>query len=362
MNHLPTSNPLLTDVKTSGSALLLKDDQAQGMTVFFQITQSHLLLSEKETGAISSHFLLAHVQLQRLSPEQICVHLPQEQKLLITEPEAYLLEQQCLSTHQKNILFYLNSVKRYVVSPLRREVINTLFWLFCILALAYWILLPIGANLLAEQVPQSWLSSLDQAVLTENDIQESTLPPDLEKRKTTLLKNLEQYPSLIQDQENHPITTPDLIWFDQTKNQPPNAFALPGGHIVFNQSIINLLTDEELLAVLAHELVHVEQRHGIRSVIQASGIAVLWSAYLGDVSALAQEAGTLLLIQKNSRAFEQEADLLAVKKLEKIGLSKDLLISTLTKLKNHPSSDVDTDSAWRSHPSVLQRTRAIQNE
>ena len=55
-----------------------------------------------------------------------------------------------------------------------------------------------------------------------------------------------------------------------------NAFALPGGEVVIHSELI-LRADsaEELLGVLAHEIQHVEQQHGLRNMIGASGIYLI---------------------------------------------------------------------------------------
>ena len=46
-----------------------------------------------------------------------------------------------------------------------------------------------------------------------------------------------------------------------------NAFSMPGGYIVISSGVIDRLSSEaELAAVLAHEIVHVEQKHQVRAI------------------------------------------------------------------------------------------------
>lgn len=91
-----------------------------------------------------------------------------------------------------------------------------------------------------------------------------------------------------------------------------NAFALPGGYVTINSGLI-LKADsaEELLGVLAHEISHVEERHGVRSILSNAGLYLIASAVLGDVSgilATVANAAPMLVSQTYSRSFESEAD------------------------------------------------------
>lgn len=91
----------------------------------------------------------------------------------------------------------------------------------------------------------------------------------------------------------------------------PNAFALPSGIIVFTDELVKLAgSDEEIMAVMAHEIGHVRGRHALRQIIQAAGISALAVAVLGDLSTVSSlaTAAPALLQAKNSRELEREAD------------------------------------------------------
>jgi len=150
-----------------------------------------------------------------------------------------------------------------------------------------------------------------------------------------------------------------------------NAFALPGGYIVLNSGLILAAESaEELLGVLAHEIAHVTQQHGIRNVLGSIGIYLTVQALLGDVSgllAVVADAAPLLLNQKYSRYFESEADQLGVEllfkanidprgmvdfferilieqkkqleKLEESGKIGKIVVSTLGYLNSHPATE-----------------------
>ncbi len=91
-----------------------------------------------------------------------------------------------------------------------------------------------------------------------------------------------------------------------------NAFALPDGTVIFTDEIVHLAkNDDELLAVLAHEIGHVKYRHAVRSAIQGSVIGFAVTMLTGDLSAASNLlAGLPVLIttMSYSRNFEREAD------------------------------------------------------
>lgn len=91
-----------------------------------------------------------------------------------------------------------------------------------------------------------------------------------------------------------------------------NAFALPDGTIIFTDDMVRLAKDDnELLAVLAHEIGHVKYRHALRSAIQGTSIGFLVSMLTGDLSAASSALAALPVIlttMSYSRDFEREAD------------------------------------------------------
>ena len=103
----------------------------------------------------------------------------------------------------------------------------------------------------------------------------------------------------------------------------PNAFAMPGGTVVLTDLLVELAEDdEEVIAVLAHELGHVSGRHVMRRLAQTSSMLVLWTAFTGDVSVatLSILAPDRLLAQRYSRSFERDADQFAFDYLLNAGI------------------------------------------
>ncbi len=118
-----------------------------------------------------------------------------------------------------------------------------------------------------------------------------------------------------------------MLNFRQGGKTGANAFALPSGNIIITDELIQLAeNDEEILGVLAHEIGHLEKRHSLRQVIQTTGLAMIFSLALGDVTSITSFATVLptTLVQlKYSREFEIEADDYAVQGLQKMGIDPD---------------------------------------
>lgn len=89
----------------------------------------------------------------------------------------------------------------------------------------------------------------------------------------------------------------------------PNAFALPGGIIVVTDELVALAEhDEEVIGVLAHELGHVEHRHGLRRLLQGAATGMLVVIFTGDASSIVAALPLTMIDAHYSRAFETEAD------------------------------------------------------
>lgn len=102
----------------------------------------------------------------------------------------------------------------------------------------------------------------------------------------------------------------EIHFRDGGKGLGPNAFALPGGDIVITDALLRLLDDEPdaVMTVLAHELGHVQHRHGLRLMLRAGAVSVVASVIVGDFSMLLAAAPALLAGNAYSRDQEREAD------------------------------------------------------
>jgi predicted Zn-dependent protease len=103
----------------------------------------------------------------------------------------------------------------------------------------------------------------------------------------------------------------------------PNAFALPGGYVGVNTGLFQVVKNEDqLAAVMGHEIAHVIARHPeeriSREVLVGTGAAVLGAA-VPDLAGLASSAATLGLILPFSREQESEADIIGLQYMARAG-------------------------------------------
>ncbi|MDO9264885.1 MAG: M48 family metallopeptidase [Desulfosalsimonadaceae bacterium] len=152
-----------------------------------------------------------------------------------------------------------------------------------------------------------------------------------------------------------------------------NAFALPGGKIfVFSGLLANTESSEEIAGVIAHEIAHIEKRHGVQNLIRAIGIHYIISMALGvgfedfDTIDTLSEFSDLLIILKYSRGFEYEADVYGADILHRSGLSVAGLKSFMIKSqKNRPDSETIEPGENRlvdflsTHPAVPRRIELL---
>jgi predicted Zn-dependent protease len=100
-----------------------------------------------------------------------------------------------------------------------------------------------------------------------------------------------------------------------------NAAALPGGIVVVYAGIVRTLqTPEQMAAVLAHELVHVENRDAVTALARDVGIAVITSAVSGGSESAAQSLLRSAIDLRYTRAAEDRADRRCVELLDAAGI------------------------------------------
>ena len=146
-----------------------------------------------------------------------------------------------------------------------------------------------------------------------------------------------------------------------------NAFAFPGGPILITDDLVRVLGDDDrILAVIAHELGHVEERHGLRQVLRAGGMFLVASLVLGGDDSLMEElaaVATSTATAGYSRDFERDADAFAGRLLESTGRSAGDLADALEALMEDCGKPCEGEESWLStHPGTASRIQALREQ
>ncbi len=148
-----------------------------------------------------------------------------------------------------------------------------------------------------------------------------------------------------------------------------NAFALPGGHIIFNRGLLeNARSIEEVLGVAAHELAHVRQRHSLKSLIKSLGLFLGVDLLIGDISgiiAVLADNSQLLIQRGFSREYELESDNIGLQILLKAQVSPQGLLDffqTLKKYSNQDEEFMNSLSFLSTHPGIDDRIENLTHK
>jgi len=165
---------------------------------------------------------------------------------------------------------------------------------------------------------------------------------------------------------------PTLTYTFQVVDSPEiNAFALPGGFIYATRGILALMNSEdELAAVLGHELAHVTARHGASQLSKAQaaqigllGVAVLSDPQYADLASNTAAVALTLAMQGYSREDEREADDLGVKYAKRAGYNPIGAIELMKAFGRLESSEPSRVEKWfASHPETSERIRNIRED
>jgi Zn-dependent protease with chaperone function len=138
-----------------------------------------------------------------------------------------------------------------------------------------------------------------------------------------------------------------------------NALALPSGIVVVTDPLVALAkNDDELTAVLAHEIGHLRQRHSLRQVLQNSATALIVIAATGDIGSLTSLGAvlpTLLVQSKYSRDFEREADDFAVDYLKEHAIPSESFSAILRRMEGQAGTSGNLSNYLSSHPATQER-------
>ncbi len=154
------------------------------------------------------------------------------------------------------------------------------------------------------------------------------------------------------------MTTYDYT-FHVVKEDMVNAFAVLGGHIFIFSGMIELAEQpEELAAVLAHEIGHVEKRHVVNKLVKEIGVTVLFSILSGGDPVLAGEVARMVVSSAFDRSQESEADQFALETLERSQISPRFVATIFRRIKEKYGSYDQRMEFLMSHPNINKRIKS----
>jgi Zn-dependent protease with chaperone function len=311
---------------------------------------------EGEEVRISGDFAPLVVPRSALTPDDPMQDLPRTLHLAdggTLETDAHDAVEESWPTRGRIARVALFLESRWSASLCAVAAIASITWFIIVVALPT-LAEPVAASLSSRSVHaigQSTLTTLDRTILTPSQLPRSRIA-EINARFDAFLTD-------------EPDTDDFRIEFRRMPGA--NAFALPGGIIVVSDDMVALAaTDDELLAVIAHEIGHERNHHGIRLVLQNSGLAVLVTALAGDavgMTILAAALPSVLVQSRYSRQFEAEADEYAFAHLKRHGKSPRVFADVMRRLQQseqHDDGEQGLVQYLSSHPATEERIRRAE--
>ncbi len=207
----------------------------------------------------------------------------------------------------------------------------------------------------------------------EKKIADEVFNPKLTREQMELTQKLAELVAYLKMDEK---SWPEKFVVHISSDKELNAYATLGGHLFITRGLIEELDrPEQLLGVLAHEMVHVQKRHVVRLVFQGLGLFTVFQLILGDVSglvAIAVDQGGPLFNLQYSRTLEAEADQLGIRlliqnQIDPRGLPESLKLMSdhqKTILKQTPGGEtlekIGDIEFISSHPELEKRIHSLQ--
>lgn len=162
-----------------------------------------------------------------------------------------------------------------------------------------------------------------------------------------------------------------LPWsFGLLETSSINAFAAPGGIILLTRGLYDLLeTEDELAAVLAHEIAHVNKQHHY-NVIKQQKMVQMGTSFMqnqmskGKNNELANRlvgVGAELMGRGLDKESEYEADRDGIVLAARAGYDSSALLSVLGKLQARAKGDGALQLLFKTHPSPAERIEKLSS-
>lgn len=153
----------------------------------------------------------------------------------------------------------------------------------------------------------------------------------------------------------------------------PNAFALPGGYVYLTRGILKLIiTEDELACVMAHEIIHVIDRHSIKQMrssilpnmleLPGAVVGTVVNEDLGNLLNAPISTSNRLLLSSYSRKHETASDTKGIELASKAGYDPTAMAAILDRLSRAIellTNEEEKKSYFDDHPYTPDRVNKI---
>ena len=236
-----------------------------------------------------------------------------------------------------------------------------------VIALGLLAVLPLGCTRSAVTGKKEFI-----AISTEQEIaMGQQAGPEIEKEfdNKVASENLQKYVASIGGKLAEVSDRPMPYEFALLASDVPNGFALPGGKIYVTAGLVSRITNErQLAAVLAHEVVHVADKHSVKGLQRQMGAAILVElagAAAGSDKAQTAEAAAKLATGvtnlKYGRNDESRSDAYGVTYMVRAGYNPWGMVELLELLQSLSNAEQGLfGDFFASHPLTSKRIDEVR--
>ena len=157
---------------------------------------------------------------------------------------------------------------------------------------------------------------------------------------------------------------PNLEWrFVVLDTDGVNALAAPGGLIHITRGALSLMKSEaELADVLAHEIIHVTEKHTIKAIQKGKATQIAAEESGAGNNAIFGELvnkATDVVMAGFGRGEELEADQKGIELASKVGYDPGKLAAFLTTLTERNKASTEKQGLFASHPEMKERLEKL---
>ncbi len=324
--------------------VLIRKGRSDRQPVSFSLAEGYLYLSTGKVISLSE--VEVGIRAGKYAP--FFLYLPDGSQLIVTEGvqelEVALNEQ--LPVHRRFWVHKFETWQRSVLIALAFLILGLVFWFT---KGSDW-----AAAMVVEMIPPELESYLGEQILFGLKRMGISLraPETEEQPLEDMFHRLARYAGF---SDAHLYIMPDTSML--------NAFAIPGGYVVFTEAMVDRYLEEDsdsvgvlaLAGVVAHELGHIQLQHTLRLLVKSALVASIFTVLTGDVSIVALGMAKQVLVLSYRREYEEQADEYAIRLLLDYGVDPEPFLQLMAELaEEEPSEDVLPEFV-RSHPYMSRR-------